>query len=94
MDHYTKAVFPENPNSQWVKFQPEVEWIDINAKRPKNGEIILCKINVWEHGQLDHTEEIKTKYIGRDQTTGHQIFNIVAKAETFSEVTFWRSIKK
>jgi hypothetical protein len=80
-------------NSKWIKYQPGVEWVDVNIKRPKIGEIVFCKVNIWKSAQLHHTEEIKAKYIGYNNKTERQMFDIDAGVESYPEVTFWRNIK-
>ena len=80
-------------NSKWIKYQPWVEWVDINCKRPKIGEIVFCKVNIWRNAQLHHTDELKAQYIGYNKITGHQMFDINIENDLCPEVIFWRSIK-
>jgi hypothetical protein len=81
------------PNNKWVEYQPAAEWIDINTKRPKVGEIVACKVNIWRSGQLHRTEEINVEYIGYSKTKRHRLFAIDIEDGSYPEVTFWKTIK-
>lgn len=67
----------------------KIKWISIKNELPKEGKVVLCRVNFWRYGEIYDAETIEAEYIGMNPVTNHPAFNIETNDEAYAEVTHW-----